>query len=219
MIVFENVNKTYPRGREALAHINVHIERGQMVFLTGHSGAGKSTFLKLISLIERPTRGRVLINQDDTRKIPNHGIALFRHQIGMVFQDHQLLNEHTVFDNVALPLVVQGYRHRVIERRVNDCLEAFELAQYQRSYPSELSGGEQQRVGIARAVVRRPKILLADEPTGNLDPELSANMMKRFADYNHHNQTTIVIASHNINLINSLNYPVIQLKEGKVIQS
>jgi cell division transport system ATP-binding protein len=173
VIRFDQVYKRYPGSREALAGIDLAIEAGEMVFLTGHSGAGKSTLLKLIGLLERPTRGQVLVNGRNTAGIARREIPAYRRQIGMVFQDHKLLNDRSVFDNVALPLIITGMPRRDIGKRVRAALDQVGLLEAENVRPVTLSTGEQQRVGIARAVVSKPTVLIADEPTGNLDPQLS----------------------------------------------
>ena len=183
MIEFDNVSKQYD-GQKALSDVSFTLESGEMAFLTGHSGAGKSTLLRLIMLIERPTQGRVLIGQQDLGQLPKRRVPLLRRNIGFVHQSHQLLNDRNVFDNVALPLLVAGYHPRDISRRVRAALDKVGLLTKEKQNPSTLSGGEQQRVGIARAVVNKPPFLLADEPTGNLDPELSSEIMQLFQQFN-----------------------------------
>ena len=177
MIKFEQVSKTYPGGQQALRKVDFHVEQGEMAFLTGHSGAGKSTLLKLISIMERPTVGKVLINGHDLSAIKRKQIAYIRRDIGMIFQSHQLLMDKSVYDNVSLPLVIEGHTRKNISRRVDAALEMVGLRDKAKNLPITLSGGEQQRVGIARAVVNRPPLLLADEPTGNLDPKLSMEII------------------------------------------
>jgi len=169
MITFIQASKRYPGGHDALLNVSFELQQGEMAFLTGHSGAGKSTLLKLIALIERTSRGQVLINGENTAKVKRRRIPYFRRNIGIIFQDHQLLFDRTVYDNVALPLVIAGYPSSEIGRRVRAALDKVGLLNKEKSYPITLSGGEQQRVGIARAVVNKPALLLADEPTGNLD--------------------------------------------------
>ena len=164
--------------------MNLRVPPGQMVFITGHSGAGKTTMLRLITLIERCTRGHVVVGGHDLSRIRARHIPLYRRHLGVVFQDHRLLLERTVFDNVALPLVAAGYRHGEVRRRVRAALDLVGLLEKERLQPGVLSGGEQQRVGIARAVVHRPSLLLADEPTGNLDPKLSRHTMALFERFN-----------------------------------
>jgi cell division transport system ATP-binding protein len=216
MLQFINVYKRYPGGQEALTDINFHLPAGAMTFLTGHSGAGKSTFLKLITAIERSTRGQLIVNGVNVSKIMGWRIPYLRRNIGIIFQDHQLLYDRTVFDNVALPLVIAGYRHREIGRRVRAALDKVGLLNKERAQPITLSGGEQQRVGIARAVVNKPPLLLADEPTGNLDPELSREIMKLFESFNQVG-VTVLVATHAIELISRLPYPRIALKNGRML--
>lgn len=218
MLQFTNVFKRYPGGHEALSDITLHMPVGSMAFLTGHSGAGKSTFLKLIAAIERSSRGQLIVNGVNVSKIAKWRIPYLRRQIGVIFQDHQLLYDRTVFDNVALPLVIAGYRHREIGRRVRAALDKVDLLKKERAYPITLSGGEQQRVGIARAVVNKPPLLLADEPTGNLDPELSREIMALFEAFNQVG-VTVLIATHDIALIETLPYPRIILKAGRLVQN
>jgi cell division transport system ATP-binding protein len=200
MINFENVSKRYPNGHEALRGLSLEIKAGEMVYLTGRSGAGKSSVLKLIALLERPTRGTVVVNGAQTAKLAPRRIPAFRRQIGMVFQDHRLLLDRPVFDNVALPLVVTDTGLKEIDKRVRAVLEQVGLAGKERTLPSELSVGEQQRVGIARALVSRPPLLIADEPTGNLDPTLARETMQMFARFNKVG-VTVVIATHDLQLV------------------
>ena len=216
MIHFDNVSKRYPGGYEALSGVNLHLDAGELAFLTGHSGAGKSTVLKLLMLLERPTSGALLINGKNVSRLSNYRIPSYRRQLGVVFQDHQLLMDRTVFDNVALPLQVAGYSRKETGRRVRAALDSVSLLSKEKQSPLALSGGEQQRVGIARAVVHKPRILLADEPTGNLDPELSAeimNLFQRFQDVG----VTVLIATHDIDLINRLNHRIVRLEQGSVV--
>jgi len=216
MITFRNVVKRYPGGHEALRDLSLHIPAGTMAFVTGHSGAGKSTLLKLIALLERATRGRIEVDGQDLARIGRRGIPQLRRRIGVIFQDHRLLTDRTVFDNVALPLVITGgYTHHEIGRRVRAALDKVGLLHHERQYPMMLSGGEQQRVGIARAVVNRPALLLADEPTGNLDPELSREIMELFRQFNQVG-VTVLIASHDIELIRHMRQPVVALREGRL---
>jgi len=195
IIEFRNVRKRYFGSRDALRGVSFQIAMGEMVFLTGHSGAGKSTLLKLISLVERATRGNVLVDGQDLSELPNRYISRFRRKLGVVYQDHKLLTDRTVFDNVALPLIVSGVAHRELGRRVRPALDKVGLLDKELRLPPELSGGEQQRVGIARAIVNRPLILLADEPTGNLDPELADEIMDLFTLLKEH-KTTVIVATH-----------------------
>ena len=215
MIRFDNVSKRYPGGFEALTDVNLELEHGSMAFLTGHSGAGKSTLLKLVALIERVTRGQLYVDGQNVTRIGRRRIPYIRRKIGFIFQDHHLLFDRTVFDNVALPLVISGYRHQEIGRRVRAALDKVGLLSKERVYPITLSGGEQQRVGIARAVVNKPMLLLADEPTGNLDPELSREIMGLFELFNRVG-VSVLIASHDISLIGQLDYPVITLEHGRL---
>lgn len=216
MIKFEQVSKTYPGGQQALRKVDFHIEPGEMAFLTGHSGAGKSTLLKLISIMERPTVGKVLINGHDLSTIQRKQIAYIRRDIGMIFQSHQLLMDKTVFDNVALPLVIEGYSHKETAKRVDAALEMVGLRGKAKNLPMMLSGGEQQRVGIARAVVNKPPLLLADEPTGNLDPKLSMEIIRLFEDFNQAG-VSVFIATHDLGLIARMKYRTLTLKQGQMI--
>ena len=215
MIRFENVHKRYPNSREALSGVSLTIDRGEMVFVTGHSGAGKSTLLRLIALIERPTSGNVVVDGQNTRRVKRRLIPAYRRQIGMVFQDHKLLYDRPVSDNVALPLIIAGLGHREASRRVRAALDQVGLLHKEKQRPETLSAGEQQRVGIARAIVTRPKLLIADEPTGNLDPDLSLEVMRIFRRFNEVG-VTLLIASHDINLIDRLGCRRIELDEGRL---
>ena len=216
MISFERVSKRYPEGHDALREVSVAIERDELVFLTGHSGAGKSTLLRLIMLMDRPTRGQVIVDGQNLAKIGSRGIPHHRRNIGVVFQNHQLLYDRSVFDNVALPLIIAGYDHRDVGRRVRAALDKVGLLNRELAMPVTLSGGEQQRVGIARAVVGKPKILLADEPTGNLDPALSAEIMNLFEEFNQVG-VTVLIASHDLVLISRLHHRIITLRQGCLV--
>ncbi len=215
MINFTDVYKRYPNNYEALSGLTFSLDEGEMAFLTGHSGAGKSTLLKLIALIERSSHGQVLVGNQNLSSLPKRKIPFYRRQIGIVFQDHNLLHDRTVFDNVALPLVIAGENHREIGRRVRAALDKVGLLSKERNLPIALSGGEQQRVGIARAVVNRPPILLADEPTGNLDPDLSREIMQLFEQFNQVG-VTVFVATHDIDLIQTLPYRQVILKQGRL---
>jgi cell division transport system ATP-binding protein len=217
VIRFENVYKRYPNGREALSGVSFALEKGEMAFLTGPSGAGKSTLLKLIALIERPTRGTVLVNNQNTGRVPRRRIPYFRQRIGVVFQDHKLLYDRSVFDNVALPLIIAGLKPREIGRRVRASLDQVGLLDREQHAPITLSTGEQQRVGIARAVAGRPEVLIADEPTGNLDPELSLEVMRLFERFNDVG-VTLLIATHDLELIQHLEHRRLKLVAGQVVQ-
>jgi cell division transport system ATP-binding protein len=216
MISFDRVSKRYDEGHDALREVSVEIGRDELVFLTGHSGAGKSTLLRLIMLMDRPTRGQVTVDGRNLAAIRPRGIPRHRRDIGVVFQNHQLLSDRPVFDNVALPLLIAGYDYREVGRRVRAALDKVGLLSKERAMPVTLSGGEQQRVGIARAVVGRPKILLADEPTGNLDPALSAEIMQLFEEFNQVG-VTVLIASHDLALISRLRHRIITLREGSLV--
>ena len=215
MIRFENVHKRYPNGREALSGVSFSLERGELAFLTGPSGAGKSTLLKLIALIERPTRGTVLVGNQNTSRVPRRRIPAFRQRLGVVFQDHKLLYDRSVFDNVALPLVIAGASRREIERRVRAALDQVGLLGRESHAPITLSTGEQQRVGIARAVAGRPEVMIADEPTGNLDPQLSLEIMELFRRFNEVG-VTLLIATHDLELIGGLPHRRLRLAGGRV---
>lgn len=217
MIKFTDVYKRYTDRYEALSGLSFQLAKGEMAFLTGHSGAGKSTLLKLIALIERASHGQVLVNEQNLTRLPPSKIPYYRRQIGLVFQDHNLLHDRTVFDNVALPLVIAGENHREIGRRVRAALDKVGLLNKERNLPIALSGGEQQRVGIARAVVNRPPILLADEPTGNLDPDLSRDIMHLFEQFNQVG-VTVFVATHDLDLIQTLPYRQVILQKGRLAQ-
>ena len=206
----------YPEGGEALRAVDLHIPPGQMAFVTGHSGAGKSTMLRLITLMERCSRGQVVVGGHNLSRLRARHVPLYRRHLGVVFQDHRLLAEHTVFDNVALPLVAAGYRHGQVRRRVRAALDLVGLLGKERVRPVFLSGGEQQRVGIARAVVHRPLLLLADEPTGNLDPDLSRDTMALFGRFNQIGGT-VLVATHDLALARSMPHRIITLSEGMVV--
>jgi len=215
MIEFNAVSKIYGT-QKALNNVSFKLESGDMAFLTGHSGAGKSTLLKLIMLIERPTQGEVLVGQQNLAKMPRRHIPLLRRNIGFVHQSHQLLFDRNVFDNVALPLRVVGYHPRDIARRARAALDKVGLLDKEKLNPSVLSGGEQQRVGIARAVVNKPPFLLADEPTGNLDPDLSAEIMSLFESFNAVG-VTVLIATHDLALIAKMPHRSLILRHGQLI--
>ena len=216
MIRFTNVSKRYPGGHEALSDVSFHLEPGEMAFLTGHSGAGKSTLLKLMALIERPSGGQVVVKGQNLAKVSRRKIPYHRRDIGIIFQDHRLLFDRTVFDNVALPLVIAGYSRDEIGRRVRAALDKVGLLRKEKVYPITLSGGEQQRVGIARAVINKPPLLLADEPTGNLDPELSRDIMGIFEEFNRVG-VTVLIASHDLALIHQMKHRTLRLDHGRMM--
>ena len=215
-IALQHVTKRFDNGYEALSDVSVEFAEGSMTFLTGRSGAGKSTFLKLLLRADLPTRGRVLVNDVNIAELADSRLPRYRQNLGVVFQDHHLLAQRSVFDNVAVPLRVMGMGEREIGRRVRASLTRVELLGKEKLFPRHLSTGEQQRVGIARAVVTRPKILLADEPTGNLDPDLSIHIMDLFARFNQVG-TTVIIASHDLHLIESMGLRMLQLDRGRVV--
>ena len=216
MISFSSVSKRYQSGQEALSGVSFDIDAGEMVFLTGHSGAGKSTLMKLIMLMERATTGQVVIGGRNLNRLSSWQVPYHRRQVGVVFQNHQLLFDRNVFENVALPLYIAGYQARDVGRRVRAALDKVSLLDKEKHKPITLSGGEQQRVGIARAVVNKPPVLLADEPTGNLDPVLSAEIMELFRQFNAVGVTTL-IASHDLPLVKQLGHRVLTLSKGGLI--
>ncbi len=218
MIRFDHVFKKYPNGREALHDVSFEVKAGEFVFLTGRSGAGKSSVLKLLTLIERPTRGTVTVNGQETSSLPTRAIPAYRRRLGIVFQDHQLLMDRPVYDNVALPLMVSDTRFRDIDKRVRAALDQVGLLGKERVSPAELSIGEQQRIGIARAVVARPTVLIADEPTGNLDHGLARevmNLFRRFQDVG----VTVLIATHDMALVREFAQREILIDEGRVFSA
>ncbi len=216
MIRFESVSKRYPEGREALIDVSFRVEPGEMLFVTGHSGAGKTTLLRLIALIERPTGGAIEVHGRNLARVRYREIPRLRRDIGMVFQDHRLLMERSVADNVALPLVIAGIPHEERGKRVRGALEKVGLAGRGRNAPVGLSTGEQQRVGIARAIVARPALIIADEPTGNLDPQLSEEIMRLFVSLRQ-TGSTILIASHDLALLKRMKQRVVVLDHGHLI--
>lgn len=216
MITFKHVSKRYPNGFLALDNVNFHLEKGEFAFLTGHSGAGKSTVLKLIAALETTPQGRITVNQFELDKIRPRQIPYLRRQIGIILQNPQLLTDRTVFDNVALPLMIDGYHHSTIRSRVRAVLSKISLQTREHCFPLELSTGEQQRVAIARAIINKPSLLLADEPTGNLDPALAAEMMHLFEQFNQLGMT-VLIASHDLALINQLKHRLLTLTGGKLL--
>ncbi|MBS0289007.1 MAG: cell division ATP-binding protein FtsE [Proteobacteria bacterium] len=217
MITLTNVTKKYPNGQIALNNISLEIPQGEMVFLRGHSGAGKSTLLKLIALLELPTRGQIMVSGKPINQIKQRKIPYYRRHLGYITQNPKLLNNYTIFENVAMPLVIAGYDRNDIARRVRAALERVGLLDKELQKPPTLSEGEQQRVGIARAVVHKPRLLLADEPTGNLDPELSLEIIKLFERF-HQVGVTVVIASHDVTLLEHFQYPKIHLSQGNIIK-
>lgn len=216
MIRFEQVEKRYPNGHVGLHELSFHVRRGEFLFVTGHSGAGKSTMLRLLLAMERPTSGKLLLAGQNLAKITNSQIPFLRRQIGVVFQNHQLLFDRSVFANVALPLQILGLPQEEINQRVSLALERVSLKEKALQAPSDLSTGQQQRVGIARAIVHQPALLLADEPTGNLDPRLAAEIMSVFEDINQLG-TTVLIASHDLALIARMRQRMLTLQRGRLI--
>lgn len=216
MITFEHVSKRYAGSASALLDVNFHIDAGEMVFLTGHSGAGKSTLLRLILMLEQASGGQVVVNGRNLSKTSARLTPQVRRQIGMIFQDHKLLRDKTVFDNVSLPLMIAGMRYSEIRKRVRAVLDKVGLRNKEKAWPLMLSGGEQQRVGIARAIVGMPPILLADEPTGNLDPQLSKELFNLFRQLNAQG-VTVMVASHDLTLIRSMSQRVLVLSAGRLI--
>ncbi len=216
MIRLSNLSKRYPGGFDALRSVSFEVDSGEMVFITGHSGAGKSTLLKILTLIEHASGGQVVVNSRNVARLPRRDIPHFRREIGVVFQDNKLLHDRTVFDNVALPLIVAGVSHQEIARRTRAALDKVGLLGKERMYPITLSGGEQQRVGIARAVVNKPALLLADEPTGNLDADMADQITDLFHDFNRHG-VCVLIATHDLRQIQRLRKRVIGLKDGQLV--
>lgn len=215
MITFDQVSKRYPGGFEALSQVNFSLQKGEMAFLTGHSGAGKSTLLRLISLLEWPTSGQLIVNGVRLNHLKKNEVAAHRSQLGITFQSPHFLNDRSVFDNVALPLRIQGVSQHLAAKRVHAALDMVGLLDKEKMLPVHLSGGEQQRVGIARAVVHKPALLLADEPTGNLDPKLSAEIMNIFEQFNQVG-VSILIATHDLALIASMKHRIVMLRGGRM---
>ena len=215
MIELTQVGKRYPGGLDALLQVNFCLKPAEMVFLTGHSGAGKSTLLKLLALLEQPSSGQMMVNGRCIRTFKRHEIMQYRNTLGIVFQQPHLLHDRSVFDNVALPLLIQGVEANAIKKRVHSALDKVGLLSREQMRPLHLSGGEQQRVGIARAIVHKPRLLLADEPTGNLDPVLSGEIMSLFAQFNQVG-VGVVIATHDLALIAGMKHRIVMLKGGRL---
>jgi cell division transport system ATP-binding protein len=216
VIEFTHVSKRFRERGDALKDLSFSLQAGEMAFLTGHSGAGKSTLLKLIGLIERPTRGQIVVDGRSLGDLPRRRIPFHRRRIGMIFQDHRLLNDRSVYDNVALPLAVTGMSGREIGRRVRAALDQVGLLAFERARPVALSSGEQQRIGIARAVVARPPLILADEPTGNLDPELSSEIYDLFERF-HEVGVTLLIATHDQERVARMAHRIMRLHQGRLV--
>jgi len=217
MLTFDHVYKRYADAGDTLIDLSFHLDKGEIAFLTGHSGAGKSTLLKLVAVIERCTRGQILVDGQNICRMHDRQIPFLRRKLGLIFQDYKLLFERTVFDNVALPLIVAGVGRHEVARRVRAALDKVGLLAKENKLPLALSGGEQQRIGIARAVVNKPALILADEPTGNLDPQLSAEIMHLFEQFKQVG-VTVLIATHDTELVTKLNHRVLQLDHGALIK-
>lgn len=213
---FESVSKQYPGGHPALVDVSFDVAEGEMLFVTGHSGAGKSTLLKLIHLSERPSRGAVVFNGHNLLRVRGGKVALHRREVGVVYQDHRLLTDRTVGENVSLPLILRGTRRAEIDKRVRSVLERMGLGHREKALPTQLSAGEQQRVGIARAIVSEPRLLVADEPTGNLDPTLSAEIMELFAGLPERG-TSVLVVSHDLPLLKRMRKRVLILDHGRLV--
>ncbi|MSR16865.1 MAG: cell division ATP-binding protein FtsE [Methylococcaceae bacterium] len=220
MLTFDAVNMRYPEVGDVLRNVSFHLEKSEIAFLTGHSGAGKSTLFRLIAMMEdkkkSTLRGQITFNNYNLSKVKSRQIPFIRREMGLIFQDYKLLNDRTVFDNVALPLIIMGYSYNEISRRVRAALDKVGLRGKEKKLPLTLSGGEQQRIGIARAIVNQPKLILADEPTGNLDPELSAEIMRLFEQFKQVG-TTVLIATHDISLVSKLNHRILKLDHGQLV--
>ncbi len=216
MIRFDDVSKRYEGGMEALSRVTFELDDGEMAFLTGHSGAGKSTLMKLVILMERASQGQVIVNGTNLNRVSRRQVPSIRRNVGVVFQNHQLLFDRTVYDNVALPLTISGFGPKEVGRRVRAALSKVGLTEKERQFPVALSGGEQQRVGIARAVVNKPSLLLADEPTGNLDPELSREVMELFNLFNQVG-VSVMIATHDLDLVKVMGKRELVLRKGRLV--
>ena len=216
VLQFESVSKQYPGGHPALVDVSFQVEEGEMLFVTGHSGAGKSTLLKLIHLSERPSRGAVVFNDQNLLRVRGGKVALHRRQVGVVYQDHRLLTDRSIGENVALPLILRGTRRAEIGKRVRSVLERMGLGHREKALPTQLSAGEQQRVGIARAIIAEPRLLVADEPTGNLDPTLSAEIMELFAGLPERG-TSVLVVSHDLPLLKRMRKRVLILDHGRLV--
>lgn len=218
MISFSHAYKVFPNGYHGLRNVSFEIQKGEFVFLTGPSGAGKTTLFRLISGFDKPSSGGVTVLDTDVAGLQKDLIPYFRRRIGVIYQDFRLLKDRTIFENVAMPLIVRGDRGHYIDRRVREVLEQVGLAFKSASFPDELSGGEQQRVAIARALVHHPGVLIADEPTGNLDQELSQDIFKLLEHVNAQG-TTVFVATHDREIIRKRSFRVIHLQEGQVVSS
>jgi cell division transport system ATP-binding protein len=217
MLQFIKVSKRYSESGDALSDISFSLKPGEMAFVTGHSGAGKSTLLRLIPAIERPSRGKIMFDGQSIHDLAGRDVPFLRRKLGLIFQDYRLLHDRTVFDNVALPLIIAGHNPLDVGRRVRAALDKVGLLRKEKRYPQGLSGGEQQRVGIARAIVHKPPMILADEPTGNLDPELSAEIMNLFREFNSVG-VTLLVATHDLGLVKRLGCRTLRLNQGRLIE-
>jgi cell division transport system ATP-binding protein len=215
MITFNQVTKRYPGGFEALSQINFNLNKGEMAFLTGHSGAGKSTVLRLITRQEKPSSGQIVVGGDALTQLKPKAVARYRHRLGIIFQSPKFLNDRTVFDNVALPLLIEGLPQSIVIKRAQAALDRVGLLNKEKIRPHHLSCGEQQRVAIARAIVHKPDLIIADEPTGNLDPKLSADIMNLFSTLNEVG-VSVLIATHDLALIAGMKHRIIMLKGGRL---
>ena len=216
MITFDDVSLNYDARHTALSNINIHIDKGEFVFIVGPSGAGKSTFVKILTHELVPETGSVIVNNIKINKLKPSKAPYYRRSLGIVFQDFRLLSEKTVFENIAFVLRVTGTKSKDIKERVNKVLDLVGLRGKEKELPSKLSGGEQQRVAIARALVNQPTLLIADEPTGNLDPKTSEEIMKLFTEINHMG-TTIIMVTHNKDLVNAMHKRVVNIEEGHIV--
>lgn len=216
MITFDHVSLNYDARHTALSNINIHIDKGEFVFIVGPSGAGKSTFVKILTHELVPETGSVIVNNSKINKLKPSKVPYYRRSLGIVFQDFRLLSEKTVFENIAFVLRVTGAKSKDIKERVNKVLDLVGLRGKEKELPSKLSGGEQQRVAIARALVNQPTLLIADEPTGNLDPKTSEEIMKLFTEINHMG-TTIIMVTHNKDLVNAMHKRVVNIEEGHIV--
>jgi cell division transport system ATP-binding protein len=218
MIRFSNVGKTYPNGHDALSQLSFNVDQGEMCFLTGHSGAGKTTLLKLISLLERPSVGEIVVANQNLNYVVNKNIPKLRRKIGLIFQTPHLLPDRNIYENVALPLILEGYRFQEMARRIHAALDMVGLLDKEQDYPETLSCGEQQRINIARAIVSKPPLILADEPTGNLDPKLSREIFGLFEQFNQAG-VTVLIATHDVSLIQTMSHRILTLDKGRLVEN
>lgn len=215
MIIMDGVTKRFGNGLVALRDVNIHIKRGDFVFVVGPSGAGKSTFIKMLFREVLPTNGKLFVNGTDVVGLPEKEVPYLRRSLGIIFQDYRLLPDRTVHDNIAFAMQVIEVPYKEIQKRVNTVLDMVGLRHKSRAYPQEMSGGEQQRVAIARAIVNQPSLVIADEPTGNLDPENSLEIMRIFKEINR-DGTTIVMATHDKNIVDTMNRRVIAIEDGQI---